>query len=103
MRLVLFFSHSDKERGRNHYRIVTYGDTDFAIKATDAERILLASLAPGIEKMCYKVLGKDFCKLVDKTKHGAYISLQVKTGTATGKNRFNFRSLSGWIELHDFV
>lgn len=71
------------------------------IKEGDEEKLRV--LIPGIGEMCRKVLGDDFVKLDDTTDDTSDIGLCVKVGTSRGNNRFSFRSLLGWIELHDLT
>jgi hypothetical protein len=85
------------------YSIAINDDAGELKDINSADRTHLKALMPKIEEMCRKILGEHFHKLTDETETGGDLGLCVTKGTSTGYKRFDFRALSGWIELHDMM
>lgn len=103
MRLSVYFGSNVPNAKASWYYTGKCDDCGQLSAMTEADRKHLSSLMPGIEEMSRRILGGWFKSINVDTARSGIIELCARQGTSTGEKRFNFRSLAGWIELHDHV
>jgi hypothetical protein len=103
MRLGLYFMSTTHDANASWYSIAITDDEGELRDINSEDRAHLKTLMPQIEKKCRKILGEHFLRLADETETGGDLGLCVIKGTSTGQKRFDFRALSGWIELYDMA